>query len=206
MTSLLQDKIDDAIWIANSLFERGKTSGSTANMSFLHDGKVYISGTGTCFGTLSQQSFSVIDLDGNHLDGIKPSKEYPLHTLFYKHNPGVAAVIHTHSFYATLWSCYCRSGERNVIPNHTPYLRMKVGDIGTVAYAAPGSKELFQAFSQVLDDRRGYLLQNHGPVVGAADLFSAFYGLEELEESAHIAWELRNSGLTNIEDRSDLDF
>lgn len=206
MTSILLDKIEDAIWIANSLFERGKTSGSTANLSFLHEGKVYISGTGTCFGTLSQEMFSVIDLDGNHLDGVKPSKEYPLHTLFYKKNPDVKAVIHTHSFYATLWSCYCRSDGRNVVPHYTPYLRMKVGDIGSVAYALPGSKELFQAFSEVLDDRCGYLLQNHGPVVGAVDLFSAFYGLEELEESAHIAWELRHSGLAHIEDRSNLDF
>lgn len=201
MTEALQTQFDNAIWIANSLFERGKTAGSSANMSFLSDGKVYITGTGTCFGKLTKESFSIIDLDGKHLDGTKPSKEFPLHILLYQNNPQVKAVIHTHSFYATLWSCYCTSGERNVIPSHTPYLQMKLGDIGSVPYAPPGSQKLFQAFSHVLDDRCGYLLQNHGPVVGAPDLWSAFYGLEELEESAHIAWELRHN--LDLPSRSD---
>ncbi len=192
MTETWQKQLADAIWIAKSLFDRGKTAGSSANLSFMSAGKVYITGTGTCFGTLTSESFSIIDLDGNHLSGIKPSKEFPLHTLFYKNNSRIGAVIHTHSFYSTLWSCYCQSTARNIIPNHTPYLRLKLGDIGAVAYAPPGSKELFAAFAGVLDDRCGYLLQNHGPVVGAPDLFSAFYALEELEESAHIAWELRS--------------
>lgn len=30
----LVQKLEDAVWIGRSLFERGKTSGSSANMSF----------------------------------------------------------------------------------------------------------------------------------------------------------------------------
>ena len=39
MTTELKQKLEDAVWAAHSLFERGKTSGSSANMSFAHDGK-----------------------------------------------------------------------------------------------------------------------------------------------------------------------
>ena len=39
MDEILKKKLEDAVWVAHSLFERGKTSGSSANMSFLHNGK-----------------------------------------------------------------------------------------------------------------------------------------------------------------------
>lgn len=39
MNTELEQKLKDAVWAAHSLFERGKTSGSSANMSFYHDGK-----------------------------------------------------------------------------------------------------------------------------------------------------------------------
>lgn len=197
MSDRLEKNLDDAVRVAKSLFERGKTAGSSANLSFRVDDKIWISGTGTCFGTLQKDSFSVIDLNGNHLEGIKPSKEFPLHLSLYQKDPAVGAVLHTHSFYATLWSCYT-AGKSPSFPHYTPYLRMKLGDIGFVPYAPPGSPELFAAFSRSLDDRRGYLLQNHGPIVASSDLLSAFYALEELEESAHLAWELRNENCPQI--------
>lgn len=68
---------------------------------------------------------------------------------------------------------------------------MKLGTVGLVPYEKPGSKELFQVFSQHLNNSDGYLLKNHGSIVGGEDLMNAFFNLEELEESAHIAWELR---------------
>ena len=42
----LEQKMNDAIWIAKELFDRGKATGSSANLSFLHDGHIYI--TGSC--------------------------------------------------------------------------------------------------------------------------------------------------------------
>ena len=38
MENLLEEKTETAVWIAKSLFDRGKTSGSSANLSFLHRG------------------------------------------------------------------------------------------------------------------------------------------------------------------------
>ena len=48
MDEILKKKLEDAVWVAHSLFERGKTSGSSANMSFLHNGNVYITAYGPC--------------------------------------------------------------------------------------------------------------------------------------------------------------
>ncbi|RSL32186.1 aldolase [Salibacterium salarium] len=193
MTSLEQ-KFYDAIWIAKALFDRDKATGSSANMSFLHEGKIYITGSGTCFGNLTQEDFSIINMDGEHVGGLKPSKEFPLHKTLYDKSPSIQAVIHTHSFYSTLWSCLKHENEKDIVPSYTPYLRIKIGTIGLVPYGKPGSQKLFDYFAERVNDSDGYILKNHGPVIGDKDLVAAFYDLEELEESTKIAWELRNEG------------
>lgn len=190
----IHQMMNEAIWVAANLFSRGKTAGSSANLSFRYQHRVFISGSGTCFANLSPESFSEVDLQGNHLGGIKPSKELPLHLSMYNKEGQNGAVIHIHSFFATLWSCYCPevSREASAIPKYTPYLEMKLGKIGLIPFAPPGSQALFDAFAGEVDERNGYLLRNHGPIVAGANLFEAFYAIEELEESARIAWELRN--------------
>lgn len=189
--SSLESKFKQAIWIAKTLFDRNKATGSSANLSFLHEGHIYITGSGTCFGTLTANDFSVTTMDGEHVSGIKPSKELPLHKTLYEKSKSIQAVLHTHSFYSTLWSCLKHANEKDIVPNYTPYLRMKVGTIGLIPYGKPGSQQLFDFFAERVHDSDGYILQNHGPVIGDKDLMSAFHCLEELEESTRIAWELR---------------
>lgn len=185
----LERKLEDAIWIAKELFERGKATGSSANLSFKHNGDIYITGSGTCFGRLTTESFSKISKDGI-IEGIKPSKEYPLHKIYYEKSEDVQAVIHVHSFYATMYTFLEHEDVTDVVPEYTPYLKMKVGTVGIVPYAKPGSKELFEYFRNAVLKSDAYLLAQHGPVVGGTSLMDAFYGLEELEESCKIAWTL----------------
>ncbi len=192
MARTLDEKFNDAIWVAHSLFNRGKATGSVANLSFLHEDKVYITATGTCFGTLAKDDFAVVDLEGNQYDGPKPSKELPLHISVFKAKPEVNTVIHVHSTYSVLWSCLPDLNEEDCIPDHTPYLKMKLGTVGLVPYEKPGSQELFSVFNERVNASDGWLLSHHGPVVPGKSIMEAFFALEELEESTHIAWELRN--------------
>lgn len=70
---------------------------------------------------------------------------------------------------------------------------MKLGTVGLVPYGKPGSEELFPAFRQCVSGSDGFLLENHGPIVGGKNLLDAFYCLEELEESARMAWKSNSS-------------
>lgn len=194
----LNQYLEDAMWVAKSLFDRGKTAGSSANISFRFEDKVYISATNTCFGRLDRDSFAEISLEGKVLSSLKPSKEYPMHLAFYQKDPAIHCVVHTHSFYATLWASLPHQDKKSVVPSYTPYLQMKLGDISLVDYYQPGSKELFAAFKEVLNKNNGYLLANHGPVVGGNTILAAFYALEELEESCKIAWHLRDNNVKQI--------
>ncbi len=186
---------EEALWIAHTLFARNKVSGSTGNISFKIEDIVYISCSGSCFATLKENDFVKFEIQKNGdflaCTDKKASKEAPLHLTLYRNNPELNAVIHTHSFYATLWSCLKHQNPDDVVPRYTPYLEMKLGRVKEVPYAEPGSQKLFQCFEERVGAEEAYLLKNHGPVVGSRSLMDAFYRLEELEESVKIAWYLR---------------
>lgn len=189
------EKRKTAVWIARALFERGNTSGSTANLSFRHGEQIFVTCSGSCFGSLTEDDLVCVDSDGSCSDPErKPSKEYPLHKMLYDKDPEISAVIHVHSPYAVLWSCIGHDDDRDVFPSVTPYLDMKLGKVVHVPYAPPGSAELFAAFRSCLGSERGYLLGNHGPIVGGKSLMNAFEAIEELEQTAFVCWELKAAG------------
>lgn len=192
LTEKIDTLVQDAIWVGKSLFDRGKVSGSSANMSFKDGDKVYVTASGSTFGRLDKEVFSIMSLDGEILNDVKPSKEWPLHLALFNKDDSIEAVIHTHSTYATYWSCREWDGKSDLIPTPTPYLKMKVGVVGFVPFAQPGSPELFQAFEESLTDTNCYLLQNHGPILGDKNLLSAFYAIEELEEASKNAYLLNS--------------
>ena len=140
---MTEQYFQEAIWIAHTLFAKGSASGSSSNISFRAGNQIYISGSGTCFGTLTEEQFACLTIEGEQRNKIKPSKEFPLHQVIYQAKPDIRGVIHTHSFYATLYSCMAVENPADVIPSYTPYLKMKVGTIGLIPYAKPGSQQLF---------------------------------------------------------------
>lgn len=189
MKKLFKKSMEESRWVCKNLFDRNKVSGSSANMSFRFGDKVYISASGSSFGTIEKENFSVISMDGQHLAGKNPSKEFPLHLSFYRKDESIQCVIHTHSFYSTLWSCLEHDNLQDCIPRYTPYLKMKLGTVGIIGYFPPGSKELFSALEKNIHSSDGFLLGNHGPIVGGKSIMDAFSIIEELEESCHVSWE-----------------
>lgn len=186
----LEDCFKEAVRVAKLLFDRNKVTGSSGNISFRYGGHIYISGSGTCFGWLQRCDFAELDDEGNVLSEVKPSKEYPLHKIIYDARPDIYAVIHTHSFYSVLASCIADESNCDIFKDITPYLRMKVGSIGMIPEAPPGSEKLFQLLKERAHLSDGYLLANHGPVTGGRNIREAFYGIEELEETAKIHYYL----------------
>lgn len=72
---------------------------------------------------------------------------------------------------------------------------MKLGAVVEIPYAPPGSQELFSLMRERVGTERGYLLCNHGPIVAGRSLMNAFECLEELEQSAWLAWEAYSTGV-----------
>lgn len=182
------DNSEITIWVANQLFSRGLVSGSTGNISFREGEIIYISKSGSCFGTLNKDSFAKISINGEIMKG-KPSKEWPMHVKLYQTQPHINGVIHTHSFFSTLFSCIEDLQKRiNELFSYTPYLEMQTKrNIGIVPYAPPGSQKLFDAFKrQVIQNTNVYFLKNHGVVVSSESVMQAFFLLEEIEQTCKL--------------------
>lgn len=177
---------------AKSIFDRGLTSGASANMSVRTATGWVVTPTNTCFGFLDPDQLSVIDIHGELIAGDKPSKEFLLHQAFYVQRPDAMCVIHLHSTYATALSCLSPDSRTSCVPTYTPYLTMRLGKIGWVPYHIPGDQALADAIDDAAKLYPGILMANHGPIVAGSSVEKAVFGMEELEESCRIAFLLKD--------------
>lgn len=183
---------DDIVRLSKSLFDRGYTAGASGNISVAVDDGILITPTNSCLGFLDADRIAKIDRDGKHLSGDRPSKEVFLHKSFYETRAGTGAIVHLHSTYATALSCFADLDPDNCVQPLTPYVVMRVGAVKLLPYVRPGDPAAGDLIRQLSGKFGAVLLRNHGPIVAGADLHSAVYAAEELEETAKLHVVLRN--------------
>lgn len=176
----------DLVRFSRSLFERGYSVGSSGNISTAVEDGLLITPTNACLGFLDPARISKLDRDGRHVSGDMPSKEVFLHRAFYDTRPGTGAVVHLHSTYATALSCLRDVDPEDCIPPLTPYVVMRVGRVRLLPYVRPGDPAMGDLIRELGGANAAVLLANHGPVVAGADLASAVFAVEELEETAKL--------------------
>ncbi len=169
-----------------SLFDRGRTAGSSGNISVRHSDGYVCTPTNSCLGTLDPERLSRLDRDGRLISGDAPTKELPLHLAFYDGRPSARAVVHLHSTYATALSCLADTDPQNALPPITPYAVMRFGRVPVLPYVRPGSPEMAPPIRSLAAEHNAILLANHGPVVAGPSLEAAVFAIEELEETAHL--------------------
>jgi ribulose-5-phosphate 4-epimerase/fuculose-1-phosphate aldolase len=183
---------EDICVLARSLFDRGYTCGSSGNISArTEDGGLLVTPTGTCFGRLDPVELSLFSKDGQHLAGLKPTKEMSLHSAFYDTRAATGAVVHLHSSHSVAYSMLPDIDPDNMLPPMTPYSIMKLGKVKLIPYFIPGDPAIGDAVRGLAGKRCAVMLANHGPVVAAKELEAAVYAIEELEETAKLALLLR---------------
>lgn len=178
--------------LAKSMFDRGLTGGSTGNISArTEDGGLLVSPTGSSFGLLDPAELSRFDAAGQHIAGLKPTKEMPLHSAFYETRKSAGAVVHLHSCHSVAWSMMPEIDPDNVLPPLTPYAIMKLGKVQLLPFLMPGDAAIGEALRSLGGKRSAVLLANHGPVVAGKDVEAACNAIEELEETAKLAIMMR---------------
>lgn len=170
-----------------SLFERGLVFGRTGNLSVRReDGRILTTPGGSSLGELDPHALALIDPDGRHLDGPRPTKEAFLHAAMYRARPDAQAVVHTHSTYSVAVSCRADVDPSDVLPPLTAYYAMRVGTLPLLPYHAPGDESLHDIALETARHHHALLIANHGPVVAGRDLDAAADALEELEQTARL--------------------
>lgn len=154
--------------------------------------------SGVPYEALSPEKMVVVDFDGNTVSGtLRPSSDTRTHAVLYKHCPGMNAIVHTHSTYATAWAQSLRD-----IPNYgTTHADHTVAD---VPCAPPMDDEMikgdyeYETGFQILNclKERGLSYQememimvgSHAPFAWGKSVEKAVYHAAVLEELARMSF------------------
>ncbi len=80
----------------------------TASGICRESGLVVIKASGVPYDTMSPADMAVVNLDGDTIEGGRPSSDTPSHIELYKAWPGIGGIVHTHSTNATIFAQACR--------------------------------------------------------------------------------------------------
>lgn len=156
---------------------------TSGNISVRYGENVLITASETALGDLYEEDIVQIDINANKIgDGKKPSSEKNMHCAIYQKRPDINAIIHCHSPYVSAFAVCHEPINKPIISENVFYF----GEIPVAPYALPGSKQLAKNVSDLFDKHNAILLANHGIIIGAKDLKTAYYLCETAETVAQI--------------------
>jgi L-fuculose-phosphate aldolase len=168
-----------------SLLDSGLTSGTSGNVSVQTDAGMLITPTGVAPKNLQHEHIVAIALDGTPAAGqLLPSSEWRMHADIYRNKPGVNAVVHCHSNYATILAC----AHKPIPAQHYMVAAAGSHEIPLAPYASFGSQALADANLEALAHANACLLANHGQLATGPDLDSALVLAGLVEEQAFWYW------------------
>ena len=185
-----------------ALVEKNLNKGTSGNVSARTNDGMLITPTGVAPDQLLPEHIVHMALTGKvDEDQLTPSSEWRMHADVYCNKPGIIAVVHCHSPYATILAC-----ARRAIPA-MHYMVAAAGGhcIPLADYATFGSKELSEANLEALSSYMACLLSNHGQLTIGFDLDGALKLAELVEEQAHCYWGTLAIGGPAILDKSQMD-
>jgi ribulose-5-phosphate 4-epimerase/fuculose-1-phosphate aldolase len=182
---LLEGMRTEVARVALTMLRWGLVRGTSGNISARdpESGLVALTPSGMDYDKIQPADVVVLDLDGAVVDGSrKPSNEKPLHLVCYRQRPDVHGVVHTHSPYATALSMVCSE-----LPVAMPEVIFALGGSVPVApYTTPGTERLGLEALEVIGDRKGVILQNHGTLTIGETADKALHRAVALEDAAYI--------------------
>lgn len=189
---LLEQERTDVVEFCNKMINSGLTKGTGGNISIFHPEKklVAISPSGIEYDKMQPSDVTVVDLEGNIVEGAKkPSSEIAMHLIFYNRREDIQAVVHTHSTFAKTISSL-----RIDLPA-VSYLVAHAGiNVRCAEYASFGTDELAENAFKAMKDRKAVLLANHGLLSGAMDIKNAFNIAEEIEFCSEVYYRSKTIG------------
>jgi L-fuculose-phosphate aldolase len=181
--SLLHPR-DQIVAIMQRIYGHDMTTTSGGNVSVRDEtGDIWITPARVDKGNLRRQDIVRIRPDGS-LDGIHPpSSENPFHLSIYAARPDIHAIIHAHPGALVSFSICGQAPDTRVFPEAWNVC----GKVAFAPYALPGSKKLGERIAEQFASAARpscVMLENHGVVVGGADLAETFGRFETLEFTA----------------------
>ncbi len=193
--SLLLTDLRKKVWKDNTaLPANGLVLWTSGNVSARdpESNLVVIKPSGVHFEDLTPENLTIVDLDGNVIEGdLAPSVDTESHLYIYRHRQDIHGITHTHSPYAT---CFAILGKS--LPIYTTTSAAVFGrEIPISDIAAVGETAIGKEIVDKIGNNSALLLKNHGVfTVGksSTDSLKAAVILEETAQSVYYALSLAN--------------
>jgi L-fuculose-phosphate aldolase len=194
---MLEREREQVAAAARRLAAGGLVAGTSGNVSARRDDRIAITPTGGVLAELEPHLVTVVDLDGDVVDGaLAPTSELDLHLGVYRRY-ATGAVVHTHAPMATALSCVL-----DELPCIHYEMLLLGGTVRVAPYATFGTPELARSVVEALDGRTAALMANHGAVTHGIDVAAAVRATELLEWAANVYWNARALGSPRVLDEA----
>jgi L-fuculose-phosphate aldolase len=175
------------------LAAQGLVVGTAGNVSQRVDDRVAITATGVVLAELGAEDVTVVNLDGERVDGARaPSSELPLHLGIYRRYRA-GGVAHTHAPVATALSC---------VVDEVPVVHYQMLELGgslrVAPYATFGTHVLAEGTLDALEGRSGALMANHGAITFGPDADVAVDRTLLLEWACTVYWRAAMVGMPRM--------
>ncbi|MCI1933758.1 MAG: class II aldolase/adducin family protein [Atopobiaceae bacterium] len=197
---MLESLKDQVLAIARQAQRDGMCKHKSGNFSMRErdSNLIVVTPSGVDRENLKSADMIVMDMDAHVIERsgqLRPSSEVLMHLAIYKSRPDVAAIVHTHSMYATV--CAVLNRPIPAIVYEMQYLRSSSGKIPVAPYARPGSSELAANVAASLSHSDACLLQAHGAVaVDETNIENAYLKSCYIEEIAELYCHALSIGKT----------
>lgn len=173
---------DEIVQTMERIYRYRMTTTSGGNLSIRDEnGDIWITPARIDKGSLRRDDMVCIR-PGGAVEGLhRPSSEHPFHQRIYHERPDIRAIVHAHPVALVAFSICRKVPDTSLFPQAGHVC----GRVGYAPYALPGSEQLGRRIADVF--AAGFdcvLLENHGVVIGGADLPEAFQRFETLEFTA----------------------
>lgn len=187
------------ITASRDIYSRGWSPATSSNYSVrINEACCAITVSGKHKGELGLRDVMAVDLHGQPLMDRKPSAETLLHTQLYAREPGVGAVLHTHSVRATVLTMELDQVDTLVLRGYEllkAFTGVMTHDTELHIPVFDNTQDMVELSQQVETrmQRHGtgvaYLIRGHGLYTWAEDLNACMRHLEALEFLLDCEWQ-----------------
>ena len=164
MDPVPQKHLNELIAAAGEVAKNGLVIGASGNLSYrIDDGLMVVTTASSSMSNLRPDQIAICRIaDAGCINGTTPSKEIGFHAGILRERSEVNVVLHYQAPFATTIACLRREAPSFSVIPEIPYY---IGEVPTVPYLTPGSRELAEAVTAALIDHELAILINHGQVV-----------------------------------------
>ncbi|HWS28601.1 MAG TPA: class II aldolase/adducin family protein [Clostridia bacterium] len=173
---------NDMLAVGKRLAEKGLLIGKGGNYSVrVDEDRILITASGFCKSEISPEQISLVDMQGNLLEGLKPALDIRMHLEVYRSMPEIRAIVHSHPYITTGIAMSNYTFEGFCMPE----AMLDIGGIEVTDFSVPTTEQVPAVVHKAIvknPDVRALVLKGHGALcLSSVDVMDACYKLECLE-------------------------